>query len=129
MDAVPPRYAVYYAPAPGSALWRFGSGVIGYDAATGEDAPLLVPAGVSKAEWRALTAEPRRYGFHATLKAPFRLAEGATEADLHAALGRFAGSCAAVDATLEVATLGAFVALAPQGSAPDLSALADAAVD
>ena len=38
------RYALYYAPAPDTPLWRFGSELIGYDAATGK---ITVPAGVT----------------------------------------------------------------------------------
>ncbi len=34
------------------------------------------------ADWHELTADPRKYGFHATLKAPFLLADGQTEASL-----------------------------------------------
>ena len=71
-----PRYAVYYAPAADSALWRFGSATLGYDALTGEDLPFAVPPGCDLALWPAFTEEPRRYGFHATLKAPFELADG-----------------------------------------------------
>src|SRR4051794_24659558 len=115
MDGAAPRYAIYFAPPPESALWRFGSGVLGYDASTGADAPLLAPDGFLPAEWRDLTAEPRRYGFHATLKAPFRLAEGATEADLAAAMARFAAQRPPVSTELFVTALGSFVALAPRG--------------
>ena len=31
-----PRYAIYYAPAPGSGLDRFGATLLGYDAFTGD---------------------------------------------------------------------------------------------
>lgn len=86
-----PRYAIYYAPAPESPLWAFGSAVLGYDAATGTRRPPMAPEGFSQDEWTAITAQPRRYGFHATLKAPFRLADGATEDDLVAAGHAFAG--------------------------------------
>ena len=77
-----PRYAIYFTPPPGSDLHRFGSAVLGYDCVTG--AKLTPPAdiAVDAEEWRRLTEEPRRYGFHATLKAPFRLAPGTTEAGL-----------------------------------------------
>jgi putative phosphonate metabolism protein len=129
MDSEAPRYAIYFAPPAETALWRFGSSVLGYDAATGEDTPFLIPPGFVEHEWRDLTAEPRRYGFHATLKAPFRLARGASEQDLTAALARFAKGRAAVLADLSVTALGSFVALAPQGRPPELSDLADAAVD
>ena len=75
-----PRYAIYYAPRPEEALWRFGSAIIGYDAETGFDlpSPAITP---SRDEWRRFSEEPRRYGFHATLKAPFHLAPGAVEGD------------------------------------------------
>lgn len=127
MDA--PRYAIYFAPSTDTALWRFGSAVLGYDAATGQDVPALAPAGIAEAEWRDLTADPRRYGFHATLKAPFRLAGGWSEADLVAAMATLARQQPAVEADLAVMSLGSFVALAPRDQPPALSALADAAVD
>ena len=84
------RYAIYYAPDPASALWLFGSSVLGYDARTGRNVPLLAPAGISLADWEMATTDPRRYGFHATLKAPFRLALGMSEAALLDAVERSA---------------------------------------
>ena len=77
-----PRFAIYYAPAPSSPLWQLGSRIIGYDAAEGIEVPLLVPEGVAESDWRDCTAEPSRYGFHATLKAPFRLSPGTARDDL-----------------------------------------------
>ena len=120
-----PRYAVYFAPATDSPLWRFGSSVLGYDAVTGEDVPARVPDGYTPADWHELTAEPRRYGFHATLKAPFELAPGRSEAQLRA----FAHNCAAglspvPLAGLEVAALGRFVALVPSAESVGLQRLA-----
>ncbi len=47
--------------------------MLGRDAETGEAVPGFAPARLAAEDWRAMTAEPRRYGFHATLKAPFRL--------------------------------------------------------
>lgn len=70
------RYAIYYVPSADSALWRFGSEVLGYDAFTGREVPQWHPPGIAAADWYAMTADPRLYGFHATLKAPFRAAEG-----------------------------------------------------
>src|SRR5258708_27781288 len=43
-------------------------------------------------DWRDLTRDPRKYGFHATLKAPLSLARGRTEAELVAACETFAGT-------------------------------------
>ena len=67
------RYAIYYAAAPGSELDRFGANLLGYDAWSGEDLPF--PDGVAERmpDWRDLTQDPRKYGFHATLKAPLAL--------------------------------------------------------
>jgi putative phosphonate metabolism protein len=127
------RYAVYLAPAPDSALWRFGSRVLGRDAATGEAVHGFAPAGSSLETWRALTAEPRRYGFHATLKAPFQLKEGHTREELEDALAQVAASTPAFDlGPLEVVALtfagGAFVALTPVRAPPALRELEARAV-
>ena len=83
-----PRYAIYYAPSSDSALHRFGSTLLGYDAASGDDLPF--PVGVM-ADWRDVTQDPRKYGFHATLKAPTALADGRNEAELLDACAAFAG--------------------------------------
>jgi hypothetical protein len=85
-----PRYALYLAPPPEAPLWRFGSKVLGYDAATGEAMPGFAPGGYSASQWEAVVARPRLYGFHATLKAPFRLAPGVDRATLMADLSAFA---------------------------------------
>ena len=79
------RYAIYYAPAPGSGLDRFGAQLLGYDAFSGED--LAFPDGILQAapDWHDLTGDPRNTEPHATLKAPMSLASGKTEAELLAA--------------------------------------------
>ena len=124
-----PRYALYYAPATDSALWRFGSAVLGYDAVTGAEPPCLVPAGCTAAEWPELTAEPRRYGFHATLKAPFELAQGRSEEQLRAFTRQQAAAMEAVTlARLSVRALGRFVALTPTEPSEPLQHLAFALV-
>lgn len=124
-----PRYAIYYAPAPGTPLWSFGSSVLGYDAATGVRREPLAPEGVPPDEWEQMTAQPRRYGFHATLKAPFRLAEGAREDDLVEAGREFAKTRRPFALpTLEVSAFDGFVALAPIEVSPELDLLAAACV-
>jgi putative phosphonate metabolism protein len=80
------RAALYYAPAPGSAWHAFGSRWLGRDAVSGQELPQPPLPGV---DLHALTSEPRRYGFHATLKAPFRLAEGTTLESLREAMETF----------------------------------------
>lgn len=124
-----PRYALYYAPAVESPLWRFGSAVLGYDAVTGEDVPFAVAEGCDPAAWPGLTEDPRRYGFHATLKAPFELAPGRSEAQLRAFTHNFAASRGPVALTgLGVTALGSFVALTPTQESPALQHFAFALV-
>jgi hypothetical protein len=85
-----PRYAIYFVPPADCALYRFGAGVLGYDCYTGERLRHPQDIALSASEWAQLTHEPRKYGFHATLKAPFRLLPPFTEMDLTAELERFA---------------------------------------
>jgi putative phosphonate metabolism protein len=109
-----PRYAIYYAPPRGSALDRFGAELLGYDAWTGED--LLFPGGVAEAipDWREVTSDPRKYGFHATLKAPFALTPGKTEAELVAACAAFAAQPLTIAKFRPVVdTISGFIAVIP----------------
>ena len=124
------RYAIYYAPAANDPLWAFGSSVLGYDAASGARVDFPDHPALRSAPLEAWTAEPRKYGFHATLKPPFALAPGADEGELVAAVREFAATQAPFDAgPPRVAAIGAFVALKPAGPAPGLSRLADACVE
>ena len=114
MTATPPRYAIYFAPCADSALWRFGSTTLGYDAVAGGEVPGAVPPGCEALDWTALTAEPRRYGFHATLKAPFELSNGRSEGALRAFARNYVAGRAPVSlAGLAVNALGQFIALTP----------------
>ncbi|NIK49422.1 DUF1045 domain-containing protein [Variibacter gotjawalensis] len=71
------------------------------------------------------TQDPRRYGFHATLKAPMRLDVGRTQAELQEALRRFASTRPAVDiGKLDVTLIGGFVALTPRTSSVALQIFA-----
>lgn len=113
------RYALYFAPSD-AGLWRAGSDWLGWDALTGR--PVGQPAIPGLA---AATAAPRKYGFHATLKAPFRLAEGVTPRGLQEALTGLASRLAPVPLPgLAVTQLGGFLALCPAPEAPGLAAFA-----
>ncbi|MEO0912104.1 MAG: DUF1045 domain-containing protein [Pseudomonadota bacterium] len=115
------RYAVFYTPPPGSALCQFGASWLGWDSAAGQVAPHPSLDGVDVA---GLTETPRPYGFHGTLKPPFRLAEGATEEELRLALADLAGTLAPVSLPgMSVQNLSGFVALRPEGDADALAAL------
>ncbi|WP_244936480.1 DUF1045 domain-containing protein [Methylobacterium currus] len=116
-----PRYALYFTPKPDSDLAGFGNAVLGYDNHTG--AALSRPEGM--ADLAGVTDSPRRYGFHATLKAPMRLRPGVTEADLlEAALALAADHPPVPVGPLHVATLGAFTALVPRAAPPELGLFA-----
>jgi len=115
------RYAVYYLP-DDHALAAFGAAWLGWDVALGAPAQHL---DIGDIDLPAVTATPRKYGFHGTLKAPFRLAEGKSADDLFAACETLASAQPPVDvAGLRVASLGHFLALIPEGDTTDLAALA-----
>ncbi len=123
------RYAIYFTPAPQSALWRFGSSAIGYDAVERETCPFPAHELWQEAWFLRGLDNPARYGFHATLKAPFELAPGATEAMLlerAAALG--ARYAPILLPALKVSLLDAFVALLPVAEDAELNRLAAACV-
>jgi putative phosphonate metabolism protein len=122
-----PRYAIYFVPGTESPLYRFGAAVLGYDCYTGRD--IAPSAGVDAPSWAAIVREPRVYGFHATLKAPFRLAKGLHESDLVDAASGFAECQSAVlGGDLAVRALGSFIALVPAAACPDIDRLARACV-
>jgi putative phosphonate metabolism protein len=107
-----PRYAIYYAPAPGSVLDRFGATMLGYDAHQGIDLPF--PDGIAVPDWNELTQDPRKYGFHATLKAPMAMAPDRREDELVAACAAFAATPRPVPAIKPVVdTIEGFVAIIP----------------
>lgn len=76
------RYALYFTPSPGSLWAAAGNQWLGREASTGQECAQPAIAGISSTQWMQLTSDARRYGFHATLKAPFRLADGFTEKSL-----------------------------------------------
>lgn len=117
------RYAIFYAPAEGSDLARFGAQWLGWDAQAGREvSPTAPPDG-----WESITRVPRRYGLHGTLKPPFRLAGGAAPETLRDAIRAIAATRAPVRcAPLHLARLGRFRALQP--CAP-CTALADLAAE
>ncbi|KQP88617.1 phosphonate metabolism protein [Methylobacterium sp. Leaf113] len=115
------RYALYFTPAPGSALAAFGDAILGPGPGLGS---VPVPGALADLV-AAHTAAPRVYGFHATLKAPMRLRPGMTEADVFAAAEALAAHRAPLPAgPLRVAALGDFLALVPAAAPPALSLLA-----
>jgi putative phosphonate metabolism protein len=115
------RYALYFSPDADHPLTKTASRWLGRDAFTGEAFPTPDVDGLSTEEVHTLTADPRRYAFHATLKAPFELADGKTEAELIEAFEQFAATTEAFDIpNVVVGQLGRFFALVPDRVYPEL---------
>lgn len=109
------RFAIYFCPRPETALARFGEEWFG-DSRTSEIAYSQI-------------AQPRLYGFHATLKAPFRLAPDARFEDLEAATMQLAAGLPSVALDgLVVKRIGSFLALVPICASGELNNLAFACV-
>lgn len=124
-----PRYALYFAPAAGSAWDRFGAAWLGRSAYTGESLEQPEIPGVDAGRFRALTDAPRRYGFHATLKAPFRLAAGRTLDELLQELPMSFGQMPSFRMpAMKVAVLDRFLALVPDGDETQINRVADECV-
>jgi len=119
------RAAIYYSPAAEHPVTRLAAEWLGRDAYSGAATAPARVFGVAEDERERITAEPRRYGFHATLKAPFALADGSSLDELGVALADFAaGHPGAKLGRLEVAALGGFLALVPAAPAPEAEELA-----
>lgn len=122
------RLAVYYAPRPG-AFASCAASWLGWDPASGRSPqpPDMPGLPASPAE---LTAEPRRYGFHGTLRAPFRPAGGLDAAEVAAEVAQIAARLAPVRCDrLRLAVLDGFLALLPEGNENGLQALAAAVTE
>lgn len=113
------RYAVYAVP-----------GLLGEsDEPVATSLRSTVESWYAKREFHDLTVDARRYGFHATLKAPFRLVEGRSETDLRTAVDSFAAERPPVLLpALRPVALDDFRALSAHGDETQIRMLADAAV-
>lgn len=118
------RYALYVAPPEDHPLNRAAVSWLGRSAfAPGETvSPPL--SRLTTEEWLTFTSDPRRYGFHATIKAPFRLKEGCDRQDLFAAFETFCKKAQPVEITLALAAIGPFFALIEDEPVPALARLA-----
>jgi putative phosphonate metabolism protein len=123
--AAPARVAAYYAPRPDDPMFVAGATWLGRDPES--DAPAPQPDLPDIVE---VTAEPRLYGFHATLKPPMRLAEGRQWFDVVEAARALADRTAAFDLPrLAVQDVHGFLALREMAPCAPLQALADACVE
>jgi putative phosphonate metabolism protein len=119
------RVAVYYAPLPDDPLFTAGATWLGRDPESGAPVPQSEIPGIAE-----VTAEPRLYGFHATLKPPMWLAEGRQWFDVVQAATELAERTAPFDLPpLSVQDLFGFLALRETVPCQALQALADACVE
>jgi hypothetical protein len=128
-NSVTPRYAVYAVPDISSKLWAFGSRILGYDASQNAIPSIVSSLKKSDDRWDRWTIGPRKYGFHATLKAPFylRVATDIQKAEvaLMDALADFALSTEPITiGPLEIQILKTFVALVPTHAPRELAKFA-----
>ncbi|NEX48763.1 DUF1045 domain-containing protein [Pseudotabrizicola algicola] len=120
------RFAVYYAPRPGAFAARANEW-LGWDPNTGHALPHAVVPGID--DPAAITVDPRRYGFHGTIRAPFRLDAGVTPEEAAATVADLAGRRAPVSCeALALENLHGFLALTPTGCEAALLELGAAVV-
>lgn len=121
------RYAVYYAPREGAFAFRANEW-LGREPGNRRNLPQPVLPGIG--DPREITAAPRRYGFHGTIRAPFRPAEGMGEDHIRATVSDLAARLApAICEGLQVEMLHGFVALTPLGCEAALLDLGAAVVE
>ncbi|MEM8811580.1 MAG: DUF1045 domain-containing protein [Pseudomonadota bacterium] len=120
------RYAVYSTAAEGTGLAGTAAEWLGRNAFDGFSLRQPDLSWLDAEALSALTADPRRYGFHGTLKAPFTPLESVDRADLHRLLDQVASETAPIDRPegLAVSRLGPFFALVPAVPSQALNALA-----
>ena len=117
------RFAIYDAPID-DALASFGATWLGWDVRTGQVTCQADVPGLND-----ITMTPRKYGFHGTLKPPFRLSDGRTLDELQASAAHLAGRLAPAESGgLQLTTLGGFLALTPTGDLSGLERVASACV-
>jgi Protein of unknown function (DUF1045) len=125
MNDCSPRYAIYFVPGAETEFYRYGSSVLGYDCYAGDAIPFLDELKGWPGSWREITEEPRRYGFHATLKAPFHLSPNCSESQLIDALEHFTNAHQGMPTfSPAVRMISGFAAIVPQQPEAEIKALA-----
>lgn len=121
------RYAIYYT-APAGPLADFGAAWLGWDVTSGQPVKHPHIHGLDE-DISSLTQTPRKYGFHGTIKPPFRLATGTTVEGLASATRTLCNDLDALTLEgLELSQLGRFLALTVTGDATPLAELASKVV-
>lgn len=120
------RFAIFAVPDGG--FFQTGSDWLGWDSAAGVERTQPELDGLPGPA-QDLTATPRKYGFHGTIKPPFKLGAGTTREDLELAMSSFCAVRPAVEVPkLAIARVGGFVACVPDAPVQALHNLAQTAV-
>ena len=119
------RYALYFRPPDDDPLTRAADRWLGRSPVP--DAPLPPPpGGIDPIVWKEWTAGPRGYGFHATLKPPFRLAPETDRHGLETAVAAFASARRSFELPgLTLRRIGRFLALGLEAPTGEMNKLAD----
>ncbi len=119
------RYAIYFAAPADDPLMKLGTSWLGRDPFSSNAIAQPDVPGMDGSRFAELTADPRKYGFHGTLKAPFTLKTGSQEGELLESCEVFASTVAPFSINgLSVNRLGKFLALTPDTEEPELAAFA-----
>lgn len=119
------RYAIHFTPSPSEPLTHAAAAWLGRDSYSGIS--MDPPSGIDLClqDLSYFTAAPRRFGFHANLKAPFTLRSNLQESDLLRELMIFASKLQPVDLPrLEVGKLGVHYGLYLSQSSAEVAHLA-----
>ncbi len=120
------RVAVYTAPRAGTIWHRRASAWLGYDPVSGRTVRRTDVLPLD--ELTELTSAASAYGFHATLRSPFELAEYADLAEVLGAVDEAAGQVGPTTVQLEIGLLGGFAAFVPTRGADELARIERACV-
>ena len=104
------RYAIYYVPS-NNLFYKLGSSWLGWDTISGQ--PASQPETDSAVNIQKITEAPRKYGLHATIKAPFRLGNNVNALELERQLEILCGSIKPIEFKLKLSELSGFFALTP----------------
>ena len=121
------RYAVYYAPRAGE-FAEAAASWLGWDVTKGcdVDQPSFDGLHLPLSE---LTKAPRKYGFHGTIRAPFRVASNVSETEVRSCVAELARNLAPLQMEgLRLEVLHGFLAFTPKGDLTELMTLGAAVV-
>lgn len=119
------RVAIYWTPEDDSPLARAAVGWLGRDGRNLRHPDRMWPVSMTESRFRELIAAPFHYGFHGTIKPPFRLLEGVSVDDIVDSLETFSANRSAfILPPMKVARINNFFCLRPVASCQRLSRLA-----